>query len=185
MFAKVLVANTRSQVERPITESVFRIDPVDPRHRLVATKYNPARTWTPENAVGIGGAYICIDGMEGPGGYQLFGRTIQVWNTWQRTAVFPRNPWQLDCCDQIRFFPVTLAELTDARAAFPHGDGPLRIDETRFRWAGEQRAHRAAAGEIGAFKARQQAAFEAERVRWQVAGRTLRVGEILAVVETD
>ena len=28
--------------------------PVDPRHRLVTTKYNPARTWTPENAVGIG-----------------------------------------------------------------------------------------------------------------------------------
>src|SRR5262249_27873555 len=34
--------------------------PVDPRHRLVTTKYNPARTWTPENAVGIGGAYLCI-----------------------------------------------------------------------------------------------------------------------------
>ncbi len=31
--------------------------PLDPRHRLVTTKYNPARTWTPENAVGIGGAY--------------------------------------------------------------------------------------------------------------------------------
>ncbi|HSV29396.1 MAG TPA: 5-oxoprolinase/urea amidolyase family protein, partial [Candidatus Omnitrophota bacterium] len=43
--------------------------PMDPRHRLVTTKYNPARTWTPENAVGIGGAYMCIYGMEGPGGY--------------------------------------------------------------------------------------------------------------------
>ena len=42
--------------------------PLDPRHRLVTTKYNPARTWTPENAVGIGGAYLCIYGMEGPGG---------------------------------------------------------------------------------------------------------------------
>ncbi len=52
--------------------------PVDPRHRLVTTKYNPARTWTPENAVGIGGAYLCVYGMEGPGGYQLFGRTIQM-----------------------------------------------------------------------------------------------------------
>ncbi len=41
--------------------------PVDPRHRLVTTKYNPARTWTPENAVGIGGAYMCVYGMEGPG----------------------------------------------------------------------------------------------------------------------
>src|SRR5690606_20317015 len=38
--------------------------PLDPRHRLVTTKYNPARTWTPENAVGIGGAYLCVYGME-------------------------------------------------------------------------------------------------------------------------
>ena len=62
--------------------------PLDPRHRLVTTKYNPARTWTPENAVGIGGAYMCIYGMEGPGGYQLFGRTIQVWNCWRTTPAF-------------------------------------------------------------------------------------------------
>ena len=40
--------------------------PVDPRHRMVTTKYNPARPWTPENAVGIGGAYLCVYGMEGP-----------------------------------------------------------------------------------------------------------------------
>ena len=31
--------------------------PLDPRHRLVTTKNNPARTWKPENAVGIGGAW--------------------------------------------------------------------------------------------------------------------------------
>jgi urea carboxylase len=37
--------------------------PIDPRHRLVTTKYNPARTWTPDNVVGIGGAYIRIYGM--------------------------------------------------------------------------------------------------------------------------
>ena len=41
--------------------------PLDPRHRLVCHKYNPARTWTPENAVGIGDAYLCVYGMEGPG----------------------------------------------------------------------------------------------------------------------
>ena len=45
--------------------------PLDPRHRLVTTKYNPARTWTAENSVGIGGAYMCVYGMEGPGGYQF------------------------------------------------------------------------------------------------------------------
>ncbi len=144
--------------------------PVDPRHRLVTTKYNPARTWTPENAVGIGGAYMCIYGMEGPGGYQLFGRTIQMWNTWRRTPAFAENPWLLDFFDQIRFFPVDHAELAEARAAFPHGGYPVRIEETVLSWTDEKRRLAGEAGSIIAFKRRQQAAFEAERLRWKEAG---------------
>ena len=69
--------------------------PLDPRHRLVTTKYNPARTWTAENSVGIGGAYLCIYGMEGPGGYQFVGRTTQVWGSTpgRRSSRAPRG-----CC---------------------------------------------------------------------------------------
>ena len=144
--------------------------PVDPRHRLVTTKYNPARTWTPENAVGIGGAYMCIYGMEGPGGYQLFGRTIQVWNTWARSAAFRDRPWLLDFFDQIRFHLVSPGELAEARTAFPHGAYPLRIEETEFDWAAQEAALARDAPAITAFKARQQAAFEAERNRWQQQG---------------
>ena len=96
--------------------------PVDPRHRLVTTKYNPARTWTPENAVGIGGAYMCVYGMEGPGGYQLVGRTIQVWNTWKSTPAFAEgSPWSLRFFDQIRFYPVSAEELLEARERFRMG----------------------------------------------------------------
>ncbi|MBB3593324.1 urea carboxylase [Rhizobium sp. BK529] len=145
--------------------------PVDPRHRLVTTKYNPARTWTPENAVGIGGAYMCIYGMEGPGGYQLFGRTIQVWNTWRQTPVFAKGkPWLLDFFDQIRFFPVDHRELADARSAFPHGGYPVRIEEREFSYAAYDKELLANAASIGTFKASQQAAFDAERQRWKEAG---------------
>ncbi|SIQ35035.1 urea carboxylase precursor [Rhizobium sp. RU35A] len=145
--------------------------PIDPRHRLVTTKYNPARTWTPENAVGIGGAYMCIYGMEGPGGYQLFGRTIQVWNTWRKTGVFARDkPWLLDFFDQIRFFPVSHEELTEARAAFPHGGYPIRIEEGTFSYADYAAEIARNADSIGAFKQGQQAAFEAERQRWKDQG---------------
>ncbi len=145
--------------------------PVDPRHRLVTTKYNPARTWTPENAVGIGGAYMCIYGMEGPGGYQLFGRTIQVWNTWRSTPAFqPGQPWLLRGFDQIRFEPVSHAELTEARAAFPHGAYPLRIEETRFSYAQYSAELARNAGEIATAKQRQQAAFDTERRRWKAEG---------------
>ncbi|PDT20251.1 urea carboxylase [Rhizobium hidalgonense] len=145
--------------------------PIDPRHRLVTTKYNPARTWTPENAVGIGGAYMCIYGMEGPGGYQLFGRTIQVWNTWRQTTVFAKDkPWLLDFFDQIRFFPVSHQELAEARSAFPHGGYPVRIEETEFSYAAYELELQANAASIATFKARQQAAFETERQRWKEAG---------------
>jgi len=145
--------------------------PIDPRHRLVTTKYNPARTWTPENAVGIGGAYMCIYGMEGPGGYQLFGRTIQVWNTWRQTDVFARDkPWLLDFFDQIRFFPVSHEELTEARAAFPHGGYPIRIEEGTFSYADYEAELARNAESIGAFKQGQQAAFEEERKRWKDEG---------------
>jgi urea carboxylase len=145
--------------------------PLDPRHRLVTTKYNPARTWTPENAVGIGGAYMCIYGMEGPGGYQLFGRTIQVWNTWRQTPVFHKDkPWLLDFFDQIRFFPVSHEELTEARAAFPHGGYPIRIEEGEFSYASYEAELAANAASIGAFKRKQQAAFESERLRWKDEG---------------
>jgi urea carboxylase len=86
--------------------------PIDPRHRLVTTKYNPARTWTPENAVGIGGAYLCVYGMEGPGGYQFVGRTVQMWNRHRTTREFEAGkPWLLRFFDEIRFYEVSEAEL--------------------------------------------------------------------------
>ena len=37
--------------------------PIDPRHRLMTSKYNPARTFTAEGTVGIGGVYMCIYGL--------------------------------------------------------------------------------------------------------------------------
>ncbi len=70
---------------------------------LVVPKYNPARTTTPEGAVGLGGAYMCIYPMESPGGYQLIGRTLPIWNTFGRVGPFtPAKPWLLRNFDQVR-----------------------------------------------------------------------------------
>ena len=146
--------------------------PVDPRHRLVTTKYNPARTWTPENAVGIGGAYLCIYGMEGPGGYQFIGRTCQMWNRYKQTADFTEGkPWLLRFFDQLKFYPVSNAELTAFRDAFPQGKVKLKIEETTFRLRDYRQFLAQHADSIAAFKARQQAAFEAERKRWEESGQ--------------
>jgi urea carboxylase len=145
--------------------------PVDPRHRLVTTKYNPARTWTPENAVGIGGAYLCVYGMEGPGGYQLVGRTLQMWNTYRATPEFqPGTPWLLRYFDQIRFFPVSAEELLEIRDGFPHGHYPLRIEEHPFCLREYHEFLGSIESSAADFKGCQHDAFLAERERWSLTG---------------
>ncbi len=146
--------------------------PVDPRHRLVTTKYNPARTWTAENSVGIGGAYLCVYGMEGPGGYQFVGRTVQMWNTFHSTTEFPAGtPWLLRFFDELRFYPVSAQELLEIREGFPRGRYPLRIEPREFRLREYHAFLKSIKTEAEAFKKHQQAAFEAERERWAAAGQ--------------
>jgi urea carboxylase len=146
--------------------------PVDPRHRLVTTKYNPARTWTAENSVGIGGAYLCIYGMEGPGGYQFVGRTIQVWNRFRRSALFDGQPWSLRFFDQIEWYPVTAGELLDMRAEVEAGRGAdvAAVADGWFDYGAYTRFLTGNAVSIEAFRQRQAAAFTAEKERWRASG---------------
>lgn len=139
--------------------------PIDPRHRLVTTKYNPARTWTAENSVGIGGAYLCIYGMEGPGGYQFVGRTLQMWNRYRKTAEF-QSPWLLRFFDQIRFYEVSADELIKIRRDFPQGQYPLTIEEREFSLADYQAWIESEAEAIATFNQQREAAFEAELSHW-------------------
>jgi urea carboxylase len=146
--------------------------PIDPRHRLVTTKYNPARTWTPENAVGIGGAYMCVYGMEGPGGYQLVGRTVQVWSTYRTTKTFVAGvPWSLQFFDQIRFYRVSTEELQDLRRDILHGAFEMSIEESDFNLIRYQGFLDSIQPDIAAFKARQSEAFHEERERWRLNGQ--------------
>jgi urea carboxylase len=145
--------------------------PLDPRHRLVTTKYNPARTWTPENAVGIGGAYLCIYGMEGPGGYQFVGRTTQVWSRFRQSGPFePGSPWLLRHFDRISWYPVSAEELLDLRADMAASRLPLSIDDGTFKLAEHQAFLAAEADPIAWFRAGQAQAFGAEREAWAAAG---------------
>ena len=144
--------------------------PLDPRHRLVTTKYNPARTWTAENSVGIGGAYMCVYGMEGPGGYQFVGRTLQMWNRHHKIEAFNGKPWLLRFFDQIRFYPVSAEELLNIRRQFTPGLYPIRIEEGELSLTDYQAFLAKEAPSIEAFQGKQRAAFEAERQRWIASG---------------
>ncbi|MDT3397851.1 5-oxoprolinase/urea amidolyase family protein [Streptomyces sp. B1866] len=160
--------------------------PLDPRHRLVTTKYNPARTWTAENSVGIGGAYLCVYGMEGPGGYQFVGRTVQVWSSWRRPGARRSGPPHLlRFFDRIRWYPVTADELLDLRADMAAGRLEVRTEEGTFALADHRRFLAGHAGSIAAFQERQAAAFAAERQAWEAAGEFARAEAAAAPVAED
>ncbi|CDL82374.1 urea carboxylase [Xenorhabdus szentirmaii] len=146
--------------------------PIDPRHRLLSSKYNPARTFTAEGTVGIGGMYMCIYGMDSPGGYQLVGRTLPIWNKFLKNRQFAAGkPWLLRFFDQIRFYPVTEQELDQLRGDFQEGRTAIQIEETQFDFAEHQRFLQGHAKEIRDFQQRQTIAFETEVERWQHEGQ--------------
>ena len=129
--------------------------PLDPRHRFLGTKYNPSRTYTPNGTVGIGGSYMCIYTMESPGGYQLVGRTVPIWDklVLGDHSVALGRPWLLSPFDQVEFYPVLEQEVdafSDDMAA-----GKFRVDviDTVFDHAQYRRWVDANSDSITAFQA--------------------------------
>ena len=144
--------------------------PINPAHRLVTTKYNPARTWTAENSVGIGGSYLCVYGMEGPGGYQFIGRTLQMWNRYRSTKEFTK-PWLLRFFDQIQFYPVSHEELLQIRKDFPLGQYSIEMEDTTFSLHDYKQSLVEHDAQIKHFTETRQAAFDDELARWKQDGQ--------------
>jgi urea carboxylase len=93
-----------------------------------------------------------------------------MWNRYREVADFAGRPYLLRFFDQIRFYEVPTDELLRIRADFPLGRYPLKIEPTELSLADyEAFLTRESAG-IQHFRARQQAAFQAERERWREAG---------------
>ncbi|MEV6337047.1 urea carboxylase [Nocardia vinacea] len=145
--------------------------PLDPRHRLVTTKYNPARTWTPSDAVGIGGKYLCVYGMASPGGYQLIGRTVPIWSSYRQSAPFETGtPWLFRFFDRIVWEPVTPEQLLEQRAAAAAGRFDAEVSDGTFALADHLRLLAENAEAIAEFETKQAVAFEAEKQAWRAAG---------------
>jgi urea carboxylase len=87
--------------------------PVDPRHTVVVPKYNPTRTWTAEGAVGLGGPCYAIYPVESAGGYQLFGRSLPVYDLQARNEAFRENPLLLRPGDRVTFHRTSEEELLE------------------------------------------------------------------------
>ncbi len=145
--------------------------PLDPRHRLMTTKYNPARTWTASDTVGLGGQYLCVYGMDSPGGYQLVGRTVPIWSGHRQRGVFePGKPWLLRFFDRIVWHPVTPATLLTQREQFAAGRLDVEVEHGTFSYRDHLALLDEHADDIAAFQDRQAHAFAAERSAWAAAG---------------
>ncbi len=146
--------------------------PVDPRHRLVTTKYNPARTWTPENAVESAGPISASTAWRARAATSSSAAPARCGTATGRRPSSPRaSP---GCCgffDQIRFYPVSHGELLRFRDDFVQGKARLKIEHETFRLRAYNDFLALNRPSIEAFKGRQQAAFEAERGRWEASGQ--------------
>jgi urea carboxylase len=111
--------------------------PLDPRYALVVPKYNPPRTWTPEGTVGIGGPCLFVYTTATGGGYQLFGRTIPVFQFAQQHPLFKDGPTFFRAGDRLRFHEVSEPEVLEI---YKHVHGPeydyeYQIEEAEFKVA--------------------------------------------------
>lgn len=88
--------------------------PMDPRCKMIVPKYNPPRIWTPEGAVGIGGACLFTYTTATGGGYQLFGRTIPTFQFSMKHPQFKDGPFLYrPSGDRIRFVEASEKEILD------------------------------------------------------------------------
>lgn len=106
--------------------------PLDPRAEIVAPKYNPARGWTPEGAVGIGGPCVVIYPMESAGSYQLFGRTLPICDLVPRPHAHRVDPILLQPGDRISFFGVSEPELIELRRQVFEGRYDYEIEPGQY-----------------------------------------------------
>ncbi|MSO75226.1 MAG: carboxyltransferase domain-containing protein [Alphaproteobacteria bacterium] len=96
--------------------------PLDPRCTITTPKYNPPRTWTPQGALGLGGASSSIYTLRSPGGYQLIGRTpVLVFDPKGRNAAFKGEIVLLKSGDRVKFQPIGRNEFEAIEAAVNEG----------------------------------------------------------------
>lgn len=89
----------------------------DPRSRFLTSKYNPARTSTPQGAIGSGSVSQSIYSVESPGGYMIWGMTLPNWY-WDTFCRIHETPWPLENFDQVIYYEVDEAELTELNTKF-------------------------------------------------------------------
>ena len=132
--------------------------PLRAQHSLIAPKYNPPRTWTPSGSVGLGGPSLSIYPVDSPGGYQLIGRTIPVFDAARRHRAFRDDPILLRAGDRVHFVPVEEDELDATIAQVLADEYDYGVTTEEFSVDEYLREQQSAEAEATAFAARRDAA---------------------------
>ena len=153
--------------------------PVDPRHRLVTTKYNRRVRGRPKMPSASAARIMCVYGMEGPGGYQFVGRTVQMWN---RRTTRSSSRYSVAAA-LLRSDPLLSGECgrtVGYREAFPHGAFEVRTEETDIPTlcgsAGRQPSSSRAAGSVRR-RARAMGRDRTERIQQRTTARGISAGD--------
>lgn len=132
--------------------------PLDPRYAVVIPKYNPTRPFTPEGAVGIAGPCLAIYPVPSPGGYQLIGRTIPIYDAKQRNPAFADNPILMKPGDRVTFTRCTDDDLVALREQVYDGSYVYDIREGELNVGDYLRHLETIEPEAAEFRRRQQEA---------------------------
>ena len=107
--------------------------------------------------------------MESPGGYQLVGRTLPVFD--KHSTVPAENKgggtrWLLNQFDRVQYYEVSEDELERLRTAYRNGQVKLDIREDEFDLVAHCRFLEENKASIEAFQAEQKRSFDEERKLW-------------------
>ncbi|TAQ89761.1 hypothetical protein B7494_g1936 [Chlorociboria aeruginascens] len=107
--------------------------PLEPMSGIVGQKYNPTRVSTPGGTIGMGGSLFAIYPVEAPGGYMLFARTMECWDTFGNGPSFsPTRPWLYEPFDILRYHEVNVKEYDQLMLDYKRGSYKFDIREGVF-----------------------------------------------------
>lgn len=113
--------------------------------------------------------------MDSPGGYQLTGRTLPIWDNYGQVSMEnrgapPEVPWFLRLFDRICFYDVSDVELETLRDEYRRGHFKLDISDGSFSFREYEKFCAEDEEGIKDFKEMQETAFADERARWDESG---------------
>lgn len=97
--------------------------PLAPSVNLMAPKYDPPRTWTPQGTIGLAGGLTTIYPRVIPDGYQMLGRTpVNIFQPQPQPGPFKKSPVLFQVGDRVQFYSISEAEFEAIEVAVNAGE---------------------------------------------------------------